>query len=285
MLGMGRARWIVGLAVALGVAGGPAAGAEAATAVSSNWSGYVATPHSSSTTFKRVSGSWVVPQGNCTAGQAGYSAAWVGLGGYAEQSTALEQTGTELDCSASGAATYSAWYELVPAPGHDIRMTVEPGDRMRASVTVNGHAVRIVLTDLTRSTTFDRSFRMSAPSTDTAEWIVEAPANCDESGTSCEQLPLADFGTLTFGRGTALSSKGHSGVIGDSHWSTTALTLTPEGVRRIRYGGGDDSGLGGAVPSALRSGAFTVTYNAAATPEPGDSPSFSGPPGFRRANN
>ena len=52
----------------------------------------------------------------CTANsQPTYSAYWVGLGGGGQQSSALEQIGTQADCSTSGTATYYAWYELVPS--------------------------------------------------------------------------------------------------------------------------------------------------------------------------
>ena len=38
---------------------------------------------------------------------------------------------------------------------------------------------------------------MSNPDTSSAEWIAEAPSQCDGSG-SCQPLPLADFGTVQF---------------------------------------------------------------------------------------
>src|SRR4051794_15010423 len=114
-----------------------AASANAATSISSNWSGYVVAPWTSGTKYKTVSGSWVVPQGDCSSG-VGHEATWVGIGGYKSSSQALEQTGTEFDCAAEGTAKYSAWYELVPAAGHDINMAVRPGDTIDAAVTVNG---------------------------------------------------------------------------------------------------------------------------------------------------
>src|ERR1700761_1045920 len=76
---------------------------------SSNWAGYTAT----GAQFSKVSGSWTQPQASCDSSQ-GDAAFWVGLGGASQGSQALEQTGTEVDCS-SGQPVYSAWYELVPA--------------------------------------------------------------------------------------------------------------------------------------------------------------------------
>src|SRR5579884_3333678 len=84
--------------------GGYAATASAATvdsqaAVSQNWAGYVA----GGTQFSSVSGSWVQPTAKCGSGQT-YSAFWVGLGGSGagDQSSALEQTGTQVDCNDNG---------------------------------------------------------------------------------------------------------------------------------------------------------------------------------------
>ena len=93
------------------------AGAATASTTSSNWAGYAVTSQGSSQAvrFRRVTGTWVVPSGSCTRGSPSYSAAWIGVGGFDETSTALEQIGTEFDCKGSGRASYSAWYELVPA--------------------------------------------------------------------------------------------------------------------------------------------------------------------------
>jgi hypothetical protein len=76
-------------------------------------------------------------------------AAWVGLGGYTGEH--LEQTGTSADCSASGQATYSARYELVPAAQVPVTMAVHPGDRFSAHVAVSGDTVTLSISDLTRS--------------------------------------------------------------------------------------------------------------------------------------
>src|SRR6201995_4887896 len=76
---------------------------------SANWAGYAAT----GAQFSKVSGSWVQPQASCD-GSRGDAVFWVGIGGATQESSALEQTGTEVDCS-GGSAAYSAWYELVPA--------------------------------------------------------------------------------------------------------------------------------------------------------------------------
>src|SRR5207237_6697039 len=99
-----------------------------ATTNNSNCAGYAFGPKSKAARLARVYGSWVVPQGTCTPGSSGYSATWVGLGGFRRSSQSLEQAGTEFDCKPSGEPVYSAWYELVPAAGRTINMTVRPGD-------------------------------------------------------------------------------------------------------------------------------------------------------------
>ena len=40
------------------------------------------------------------------------------------------------DCARSGSASYSSWYELLPAEPVNLTLEVHPGDEMSASVTV-----------------------------------------------------------------------------------------------------------------------------------------------------
>jgi hypothetical protein len=258
MFRAGRALGLLTTAAAAAAMGGPGASpaAAATTAVSSNWGGYAVTGRS----FRRVSGSWRVPSATCTSGSATYSASWLGLGGYADSSRSLEQTGTETDCTRAGRAVYSAWYELVPATAKPIRMTVHAGDLMSASVTVKGTHVAITLADRTTAKTFRRTLHMSKPDLSSAEWIVEAPAGCDSAG-KCRELPLANFGTTAFGSARATTSKGHTGSLTDAAWSVARILLSQSG------GGGSGrasvaSGPG-AVPSAVSSGGggFSVAYS------------------------
>src|SRR5438132_2926091 len=199
------------------------AGAATASTTSSNWAGYAVSSQGSSqlVRFRRVTGTWVVPSGSCTRGSPSYSAAWIGVGGFDETSTALEQIGTEFDCKGSGRASYSAWYELVPAASHTIHMQVRPGDSMAATVQVNGTRVTLRLRDRTRGTSFSSTKRMSAPDVTSAEWIVEAPSGCDR-GNNCVQLPLSDFGTVSFVHAVATTTGGHSGTISDGSWLATS---------------------------------------------------------------
>src|SRR5437588_4862054 len=141
------------------------AGVRNDTSVSSNWSGYAVAGSlvDVSTSFTGVAGQWVQPKANCTSSRSTYSAFWVGLGGFSDSSQALEQIGTSADCSASGKAKYSMWYELVPAVSVPIKFKVFPGNVISASVKVKGSSVTLLIRNLTRRTKFTKTLRMSNP--------------------------------------------------------------------------------------------------------------------------
>jgi hypothetical protein len=233
--------------------------------VSSNWAGYAA--HRSGVHFRSVSAAWRQPRVSCTAPRQAYSAMWVGIGGYSQSAGALEQIGTEVDCSRSGRNVSSAWYELVPSPSVPIRMTVRPGDVMLATVSLgSGRRVTLTLTDATRHKTFRRTIRASAIDDTAAEWILEAPSACT-SETSCQALPLANFGTAEFGLATAKTTGGGGAQpISSGTWDTTQISLAPHGRRFVSYDG--TVAGGGAVASALsgNGSSFTLSYTDASTP-------------------
>jgi hypothetical protein len=243
-------------AAALALCGASTALADSST--SSNWAGYAA--HRSGVRFRSVSGTWRQPNVACRAGHETYSAVWVGLGGYSQSSNALEQIGTEVDCSLSGRVLSSAWYELVPAPSESVNLRVRPGDLLAASVTVVGRRVQLKLADLTRHTAFTRSFGAGSIDVGSAEWIVEAPSDCT-SATNCRTLPLANFGTTGFSSAGARSTTGVSGTISSRAWGATSITLSPGGRRYITYRGSGPS-AGAAKPSRLGAGGseFSVDY-------------------------
>jgi hypothetical protein len=269
---------IVGIAAAcaLGTAvSASAASADVQQAVSANWAGYVAGGQSSDGSaqqFSSVSGSWVQPTVKCTNGQT-YSAYWVGLGGSGQQSGSLEQTGTEANCSSTGVADNYAWYELVPAAPVRLGLAIHPGDHVSAKVSVNGTQVVISLSDQTTGGSTTKTLQMSNPDTSSAEWIAEAPSQCDQND-NCQPLPLANFGGINFTNSSA-TANGHTGTISDSNWAATAVQLD---------GGSDNNGLGGpsftsdsssagAQPSALSSdgSSFSVAYSGSQSSSVGSS--------------
>src|SRR2546430_15799125 len=119
----------------------PGVGIKAAQ--SNNWFGYnQGTLEQGSKLFNAITGDWTVPTATQhTAGQAESSSDWIGIGGGCIDANCtvgdntLIQTGTEQDVSATGAKSYSAWYELIPAPSIGISMTVGAGDHMHADIT------------------------------------------------------------------------------------------------------------------------------------------------------
>jgi Peptidase A4 family len=263
------------LALALIGGGAGVASAQAASTTSANWAGYAV--REAGTAFRHVGGTWTVPAVDCTEGSGeSYSANWVGLGGYSSSSKALEQLGTESDCSRNGTATYSAWFEVVPAAATTAKLTVKPGDVIRASAAVRGTLVTLKMTNLTRGRTATKTVRASAVDVTSAEWIVEAPSLCD---TACTQSPLANFGSTGFSAASATTGAGHTGTILDAAWTPVAITLRasardgagPGGFLPGAGGGGaapgrgrgvDPPSSGGATPGALTatSDGFGVTY-------------------------
>jgi Peptidase A4 family len=238
------------LAVLATVAAAFAAPAVASAAsASSNWAGYAVASVDPATpvAYTSVSGTWVQPVANCNASPAAFSAFWVGLGGDSDTSQALEQIGTESDCTAGGQATYGVWYELVPDASVRVKLKVYPGNRISANVTVNGQLVIVNLKNLTRKTSFTKRLFMSAPDVSSAEWIAEAPSACTSSG-DCWTLPLTNFGTVSFTSAKALAA-GHGGTIVDPGWAAKAIEL---------------QSFTGAVPSELSAdgGSFSVTWAA-----------------------
>jgi Peptidase A4 family len=235
-------------------------------AVSANWAGYIVQSKAGQS-FSSVSGSWTEPPVTSGAGD-GYSSFWVGLGGASPDSNALEQIGTSADV-ADGEPEYSAWYELIPEPETKLDLTVHPGDRLSARVTVNGTDVNMALTDQTTGQSVTKALTMRDPDTSSAEWIAEAPST-ETAGGESQILPLADFGKVTFTDASA-SAGGHTGSISDPNWTTQETQLNPSAGSGFIGGGsltpgpvGQTPGSGGASTSDLSADGttFSVSYSA-----------------------
>lgn len=223
---------------------------EDGTSTSTNWSGYAVT----GSTFTSVSGSWVVPTANCNAtpgtrSNPTYSAFWVGLDGYS--SNTVEQTGTDSDCDGS-TATYYAWYEFYPADSYEIlTVPVAPNNIISASVTYTGSEFTVTITNVTTGQSYTKSSTVRNAKRSSAEWIAEAPC-CTRSGGI---LPLADFGTVSFGSSTypnSADSTAYPGVF--SYYPSNDIqqinmvsnSNVPEDIT--------------SAPPAVSTGGFTVTW-------------------------
>jgi Peptidase A4 family len=237
---------------------------------SSNWSGYAVS--SDGATFTDVKGRWTQPSVTCVPGQS-YSSFWIGLGGAFPQSQGLEQTGTEGDCSLPR-PTYSAWYELIPAPPVRLPLAVSAGDVISAQVTQNEDATAtLTVRDETAGTSSVVQVPVPSPDYTSAEWIAEAPSQCSPFARNlCRVQPLANFGTVAFSAATA-TANGHEGPIADPAWSADPVTLQAT------------SGELAAEPSELASdgGSFNVTWHATGGPTKLAITGFSTAPALPRA--
>jgi hypothetical protein len=180
------------------------------TNTSSNWFGYQqGTLEQGTKLFNSVTGDWTVPTASSHSGADGNSSDWIGIGGgcidancMATDNT-LIQTGTEQDATATGQTSYSAWWELVPAPSVNIsNFTVSPGDHMHASVaeTVpNSNLWVISIKDVTRNESFTTTVPYSSTH-GTAEWIEETPlligTNAGFAALPNLTNPAFDLGTV-----------------------------------------------------------------------------------------
>jgi hypothetical protein len=240
----------------------------AGTETSSNWAGYaaVAPTGAGASAFTSVTGTWQQPAATCSVESAGYaSATWVGLGGYDLSSQALEQLGTDADCTNAGKPVYYMWYELVPAPPVNVTLPIHPGDTITASVNVSGGVVWLWLRNRTTGKQFSKKVPMDSPDLTSADWIVEAPSSC--SRFTCRPVPLANFGTVTISR-IATIANDHPGTLIDTAWRAARITLVPHSGTGFYPGGergtiqsSSSAGTTSPVPTTDGRG-FTVAWAA-----------------------
>jgi Peptidase A4 family len=268
---------LAALGIAAAVAGGGAGAAtglgfttmaaSAASSVSANWAGYALT--GTSTTYTSATGTWQEPTVTCGPNDAGESSAfWVGLGGYDQSSQALEQLGTSADCnSTTGQPSYYAWYELVPNPSVTIKLKINPGDTVTTSVNIlGGGLVEFQVKDRTRGTVFTRKIAFANPDLTSAEWIAEAPSDCDQY--RCQQIPLSNFGSVSFTKIAAVGNSIGGTLTSNPGWTTTGITLEPNEGRGYFPGpdrfAGNANSTAGAVPSAASADgrSFSVQWSA-----------------------
>ena len=205
-----------------------------------NWSGY-ADEATRNGTFTKVAGSWVTPAVTCTAEDT-ITSEWVGLDGATNNT--VEQEGTLGWCFES-VPTYFTWYEMYPNGTVDVGKSLQPGDKITASVTRSGTSYTLKLTDATstaNSFTKNKTCPTSTCLDTSAEWIAERPS------FSIGMAPLADFGRWTLTGGTETAS-GKSGTIGSY-----------SGVHELEMVDATDSYVL-SMPSVLTtSTSFTITW-------------------------
>jgi Peptidase A4 family len=156
------------------------------------------------TTFTTVSGEWTVPTATQhTTGQAEDSATWIGIGGgcvtdnCSVTDNTLIQAGTEQDVSASGQASYGAWWEIIPETETPVSLPVQAGNTIEVTIaeTSTPGDWSIVIDNLTTGKAFSTTTAYSS-SEDTVEWIEETPLEIGTTGTGVATMP--NLSTVNF---------------------------------------------------------------------------------------
>ena len=176
------------------LAGSPHAGLPT---IALNWSGYAASSNTGKA-FTYVHAEFTEPTLTCSGKPNQWTSNWVGLDGFTDQT--VEQDGTFAWCGGKDNMRqfYYAWYEMYPA-GAVIVFAVHPGNLIDASVRyVSSHFV-LSVSDLSTGMSASKSATCSSTTCvrDSAEWIIERPALCNNSFTKCFLTALANFGTTT----------------------------------------------------------------------------------------
>jgi Peptidase A4 family len=171
---------------------------------SRNWSGYADTGDAP---YDDVTGEWTVPAvTDCNKKgktPACYSAAWIGIDGFDNNS--LIQTGTEQDLI-DGEASYSAWWTTSAEGFAEQPITtdcspstncgiVDTGDSITAEIEVTNSSTNqwtINISDTDQGWTFTHVVTYAGPG-DSAEWIMEVPRLFPGSIATMPEYATFDF--------------------------------------------------------------------------------------------
>jgi hypothetical protein len=211
-----------------------------------NWAGYAAASNltnPASNSVSDVSGQWTIPAVSCTLRTTSYSASWIGIDGYSDNT--VEQTGTEQDCN-RGRAQYYAWYELYPAYSYQVNLPLKAGNVVNASVKyIGNNSFTLTLVNQTTNQSFTTTKVANGAMRESAEWIAEAPANFFGI------LPLSNFGTDTF-TNALTTINNTSGTISNSAWQNQPINMvTANGLQNKAT----------TSPLSTDGSSFNVTWN------------------------
>ncbi len=154
----------------------------------------------------------------------GYSAVWVGIGGFTCQNGALLQTGIDLKL-VDDTVSYDgklirifwylrevliptlllAWYEWYPAaPIFLDNIIINSRDEVRLTVVATSTTTgNIFIENLSNNPTVEQELSSTFPlCQESAEWIVE------DFGSDIALVPFNNFGTVVFKRALALTAGG-----------------------------------------------------------------------------
>jgi Peptidase A4 family len=214
---------------------------------STNWSGYVVKGAPGSVTNAKAS--WIVPAIHGPCSRMGFSSFWVGIDGFT--SGTVEQLGTDSDCF-QGVPVYFAWFEIFPMPSFTIdSIDVGPGDVISAEVNFHNHRFTLSMTNETTHQSFSTTVRVPAARRSSVEWIAEAPSS--DVGI----LPLANFGTVSFGEDTTLVPQTAEATVGGATGAIGSFGTHVQEITMVT-----SAGKTKARPSALSNDgtSFSVTW-------------------------
>ncbi len=232
----------------------PVAGNSGLPTISENWSGYAAV---SAKKFTYVHSTFIQPKITCPGVKNQWTSNWVGLDGFT--SNTVEQDGTFAMCGGAASKTpvYEAWYELFPAGSVNV-FAVKAGDKMDVSVRFKSGKFTLTVADLTSGKKVTHTAACGTCQRSSAEWIIERPALCNNTGTKCFLTELADYHTATMGASQAQ-------VAGGAIRSVASFDNIP--IFMI-----DPLASGGFISldtvAALKGSAFTATWNRSGTATP-----------------
>ena len=204
---------------------------------SANWSGYVA----GGGPYSVVKGSFTVPSPVSGTPSDGQVSEWVGVDGASSIDTSLIQAGVaeSADPQSPGGVSIQPWWEILPAAETNIStLPVSVGDRVTVTIwRLGGTSWEINLTDDTNGQSYTTPPEQFTGAGSSAEWIVEAPAQC-LAQDQCQLTPLAPYSP-----DVAFRDLGMSGA----ETSLDQVTMVQ---------GGESV----STPSGLSSGQFSVRY-------------------------
>ncbi|KAJ5201364.1 uncharacterized protein N7498_006027 [Penicillium cinerascens] len=178
---------------------------------SNNWAGIVRDKPPASATYSAVSATFTVPNPTATdnSGDMQAASAWVGIDGDT-YTKAILQTGIDSYIQ-NGETSFDAWYEWYPSSAENFDLDLSAGDVIVAMVKSTSPSEGIAIIE-NKSSGKSVTTTLSAPSSDAtlggqnAEWIVE------DFNTGSSQVPLANFGMVTFSGAQAKTDDGDYGV-------------------------------------------------------------------------
>ena len=202
-------------------------GGEIGSVGSLNWSGYAVSKPK--VTFRSVQATFFVPYLNCVKSPGRtMSAAWAGLDGFVGRSHSVEQAGIAADCSATGKASYAAWFEMFPLPQSIVPISIGGGDSVTVQVAYkpSDKVFSLKVIDNTRGDRFARYRKCPRRkrlrcARGSAEVITEAPATVSHGRVVIDHL--SDYGAISFAAIQIIDGTGTHGGLLSSRWDATKI--------------------------------------------------------------